>query len=130
MTQQSLRANDLACEEASLNPVGFTVMAELLNSAPRPHAPVVRELKKSYPVITQSARGVAQSGSAPHWGCGGRRFKSCRPDHLFLLSKPFQTLRWHSLRELGRGTQNLVISAASWGNFEIVLTNCYPQASR
>ena len=27
-------------------------------------------------------RGVAQSGSAPHWGCGGRRFKSCRPDQF------------------------------------------------
>ena len=25
-------------------------------------------------------RGVAQSGSVPHWGCGGHRFKSCRPD--------------------------------------------------
>lgn len=25
-------------------------------------------------------RGVAQSGRAPHWGCGCRRFKSCRPD--------------------------------------------------
>ncbi len=26
-------------------------------------------------------RGVAQSGSAPGWGPGGRRFKSCLPDH-------------------------------------------------
>ena len=26
-------------------------------------------------------RGVAQPGSASHWGCGGRRFESCRPDH-------------------------------------------------
>jgi hypothetical protein len=25
---------------------------------------------------------VAQSGSAPGWGPGGRRFKSCLPDHL------------------------------------------------
>jgi hypothetical protein len=25
-------------------------------------------------------RGVAQPGSAPQWGCGGRRFKSSRPD--------------------------------------------------
>ena len=25
-------------------------------------------------------RGVAQSGSAPGWGPGGRRFKSSRPD--------------------------------------------------
>ena len=27
-------------------------------------------------------RGVAQSGSAPHWGCGGRWFKSSRPDQF------------------------------------------------
>src|SRR6478672_3392319 len=27
-------------------------------------------------------RGVAQPGSAPQWGCGGRRFKSSRPDRL------------------------------------------------
>ena len=26
------------------------------------------------------SRGVAQSGSAPGWGPGGRRFKSCLPD--------------------------------------------------
>ncbi len=28
-------------------------------------------------------RGVAQLGSAPAWGAGGHRFKSCRPDQLF-----------------------------------------------
>ena len=27
-------------------------------------------------------RDVAQPGSAPAWGAGGRRFKSCRPDHF------------------------------------------------
>ena len=26
-------------------------------------------------------RGVAQFGSAPYWGCGGRWFESSRPDH-------------------------------------------------
>ena len=35
-------------------------------------------------------RGVAQSGSAPGLGPGGRRFESCRPDNkakkIFLLS--------------------------------------------
>lgn len=25
-------------------------------------------------------RAVAQLGSAPDWGSGGRRFKSCQPD--------------------------------------------------
>src|SRR5512132_1829812 len=27
------------------------------------------------------SRGVAQPGSASHWGCGGRWFESSRPDH-------------------------------------------------
>lgn len=27
-------------------------------------------------------RVVAQSGSAPAWGAGGRRFESCQPDHF------------------------------------------------
>jgi 1,4-dihydroxy-2-naphthoyl-CoA hydrolase len=30
----------------------------------------------------RTRRGVAQLGSAPVWGAGGRRFKSYRPDHL------------------------------------------------
>ena len=35
----------------------------------------------SIPVARLNApRGVAQSGSAPGWGPGGRRFKSCLPD--------------------------------------------------
>ncbi len=29
-------------------------------------------------------RDVAQPGSAPAWGVGGRRFKSARPDHFYL----------------------------------------------
>ena len=33
-------------------------------------------------------RGVAQSGSAPVLGTGGRRFESCRPDSIFLSLKP------------------------------------------
>ncbi len=30
-----------------------------------------------------TGRAVAQFGSAPQWGCGGRRFESSRPDHFF-----------------------------------------------
>jgi hypothetical protein len=30
-------------------------------------------------------RGVAQPGSALHWGCSGRKFKSCRPDQYLSL---------------------------------------------
>ena len=31
-------------------------------------------------------RGVAQSGSAPGLGPGGRRFESCRPDRVEILN--------------------------------------------
>ncbi len=31
--------------------------------------------------MRQPSRGVAQPGSASHWGCGGRWFESSRPDH-------------------------------------------------
>ena len=31
-------------------------------------------------------RGVAQSGSAPGLGPGGRRFESCRPDKVEILN--------------------------------------------
>ena len=33
-------------------------------------------------IIPLSGRGVAQPGSAPAWGAGGRQFESGRPDHL------------------------------------------------
>ena len=32
-------------------------------------------------LFSLKSRDVAQSGSAPEWGSGSRRFKSCRPDH-------------------------------------------------
>ena len=35
--------------------------------------------------LTDQCRGVAQSGSAPASGAGGRRFESSRPDHIFLF---------------------------------------------
>jgi hypothetical protein len=34
-------------------------------------------------------RGVAQSGSAPVWGTGGRRFKSGRPDQNLRIKPAF-----------------------------------------
>ena len=33
--------------------------------------------------VRSLGRGVAQPGSASHWGCGGRRFESSRPDQIF-----------------------------------------------
>ena len=41
-------------------------------------------LQKS--IIKKHTRGIAQSGSAPALGVGGRRFKSCCPDHEQLNS--------------------------------------------
>ncbi len=38
--------------------------------------------------IYQDGRGVAQPGSAPALGAGGRWFKSSRPDHFFLAGDP------------------------------------------
>ena len=43
-------------------------------------------------------RGVAQFGSAPLWGSGGRGFKSRRSDYLLLSSDPIKDL--YSLKEL------------------------------
>ena len=37
-------------------------------------------------------RGVAQFGSAPLWGSGGRGFKSRRSDYLFFESVPINDL--------------------------------------
>ena len=38
-------------------------------------------------LIKSRTRGVAQSGSASGLGPEGRRFKSCRPDHLIFMKK-------------------------------------------
>ncbi len=59
------------------------------------------------PLFTMAdLRGVAQSGSAPHWGCGGRRFKSCRPDQLKIIdsytyTKQAEKLYHPNLLQLG-----------------------------
>lgn len=37
-------------------------------------------------------RSVAQSGSAPYWGCGGRGFESRRSDHMTTKSKTFKKI--------------------------------------
>ena len=38
---------------------------------------------------SRARRGVAQSGSAPVWGTGGRRFKSGRPDQILRTEPAF-----------------------------------------
>src|SRR5258705_13509050 len=56
-----------------------------------------------------SRRGVAQPGSAPAWGAGGRRFKSSRPDHfpsvgrLWTIARPQEPcLRSYSFLEIDK----------------------------
>ena len=44
-------------------------------------------------MLSLDHRGVAQSGSALHWGCKGHRFKSCRPDHISILDVVFDYSR-------------------------------------
>ena len=39
--------------------------------------------------IKEEERGVAQSGSAPGLGPGGRRFESCRPDFSLIVNVGF-----------------------------------------
>ncbi len=45
----------------------------------------------------EARRGVAQSGSAPVWGTGGRGFKSRRPDHTSRTKRPRRSVRAGSL---------------------------------
>ena len=40
---------------------------------------------------TGVSRGVAQTGSAPAWGAGGRWFKSTRPDQFLGINSPLAT---------------------------------------
>ncbi len=54
-------------------------------------------------------RAVAQLGSTPDWGSGGRRFKSCQPDKernpgCFPGSSPLIEI---ALQDLGGGSQNV-----------------------
>ena len=53
---------------------------------------------RTYRDIISIVRGVAQPGSAPDWGSGGRRFKSCRPDQ-FCTPNPSCSVR-SSTRDL------------------------------
>ena len=58
----------------------------------RKHEPPICEgLLQSAPLAISFIpfrRGVAQPGSAPAWGAGGRGFESRRPDHYGILTSP------------------------------------------
>ena len=45
-------------------------------------SPKVRGCGRLSPWCLHTVRAVAQFGSAPDWGSGGRRFKSCQPDKM------------------------------------------------
>ena len=50
--------------------------------AERQHAKFLKKMGVSGPKETKPKRSLAQSGSAPALGAGGRRVKSCCPDQL------------------------------------------------
>ena len=52
----------------------------LVGTAPVLTTSTTARMRAPRRVIIDRPRGVAQSGSAPGWGPGGRRFKSCLPD--------------------------------------------------
>ena len=58
---------------------------------------------------------MAQSGSAPGWGPGGRRFKSCLPDYIghnrAVLPMPNG---WVDVKRLADAAIWLVSDEASW----------------
>src|SRR3954453_14247238 len=56
-------------------------------------------------------RGVAQSGSAPVWGTGGRRFKSGRPDQILRTKPPFGPVLGLAVAT-GRGIAGIGTSAS------------------
>ena len=56
-------------------------------------------------------RDVAQSGSAPQWGCGGRWFESSRPDHC--SQKALETAVRPSSQEMSSNPADLDCSCMS-----------------
>jgi hypothetical protein len=71
------------------------ISAKLLMSVWDPAPPAAHGFLPNAGGYSASIRGVAQSGSAPGSGPGGRRFESSRPDHsskralLAIMSKGF-----------------------------------------
>src|SRR6476469_9151630 len=65
--------------------------------------------------MPRPSRGVAQPGSASHWGCGGRWFESSRPDH--------PCRRPSGRRSLGQGSAfNLKVSNSSMSSQPIQMS--------
>ena len=64
----------------------------------RPAAPIGAVPVQAADAAGRTGRDVAQPGSASHWGCGGRRFESSRPDQYF--HKPMNMPRWGDCAQL------------------------------
>ena len=63
------------------------------------------------------SRGVAQPGSAPQWGCGGREFESRRPDQSDTFPLPGQTRQPGPFRTLAKsGLLGLALALAACGS--------------
>src|SRR4051794_31942904 len=71
------------------------------------------------PASGDDIRGVAQSGSAPGWGPGGRRFKSCLPDFgKALQSGAFPRSRRGRTRTAGVQVGVQFLHATSWAGMK------------
>lgn len=64
-----------------------------------------------------SGRDVAQPGSASHWGCGGRRFESSRPDQNFRKERPSGGRTPENLPSASAGGDRPAASLGSAGPF-------------
>ena len=62
----------------------FRDVAHSVNEV-EPNSNLETKLRYENPKTNKNFRDVAQFGSAPALGAGGRRFKSCRPD--FFIGK-------------------------------------------
>ena len=82
--------------------------------------PTFQLLKSSLYNIKSNYRGVAQPGSAPGLGPGGRVFESHRPDHLFMrkakIYKPTKT----AMQSGKRNSKNWLLE------FDTLNTSIYP----
>src|SRR4249919_1819533 len=63
-----------------------------------------------------NGRGVAQPGSASHWGCGGRWFESSRPDHPSSIGSSHLRMTNPTLlmQQTSDGTTQLLLGIAPW----------------
>ena len=82
-----------------------------VHSAAVEHPLCKRKVRGSNP-LGSTKRGVAQFGSVPDLGSGGRRFKSCHPDQLPGRTRLMWAVRSPTKNENGRGKLLLKAVAA------------------